>query len=185
MLSRRCDKTSEQATMDSGQWTRLKLFRRIIDVIEIDCLFVLLACFDWKPNQSPKKVSTRLDSSRLSAPDAHSAGAHCQCPLECWPLFGLSILHFVSVSPSPPPHKHINTVSCACVPPFGRGGFFWIFSLLLFFFSTFWGASKAICACLVSTLVVVIVAVLRARFVLSSNINKSFMAITHTRRIPT
>lgn len=57
------------------------------------------------------------------------------------------------------------------------------FFLYYCFFPTFWGASKAICACLVSTfVVVVIVAVLRARFVLSPNINISFMAITHTPR---
>lgn len=129
--------------MDSGQWTRLKLFRRIIDVIEIDCLFVLLACFDWKPNQSPKKVSTRLVSS-LGARRTFRRGP---LPVSAWVLtaFWLINITFRFGFPFPSPHKHINTVSCACVPPFGRGGFFWIFSLLLFFFLRFGGFESNLC----------------------------------------
>lgn len=102
MLSRRCDKTSEQATMDSGQWTRLKLFRRIIDVIEIDCLFVLLACFDWKPNQSPKKVSTR----RVSSLGARRTFRRGPLPVSAWVLTAFWLINitfrFGFPFPSPP-----------------------------------------------------------------------------------
>lgn len=77
--------------------------------------------------------------------------------------------------PSPLPLINTSMLSAAHVCPLsvvgGRGALWRLLlniSSIVVIFCTFWGASKAICACLVSTVVIVVVAVLRARFVLSS-----------------
>lgn len=144
MLSRRCDKTSEQATMDSGQWT--------VDEAEVvsphnwcdwDWLFICFAGLLWlKAKPIPEKS---LDAARLvSSLGARRTFRRGPLPVSAWVLttFWLINITFRFGFPFPTPHKHINTVSCACVPPYGRGGFFWIFSLLLFFFLRLGGLRK-------------------------------------------